>query len=209
MDLANLLVKQELEWKILEIIRSNAFDVEAAKILEIGCGGGHWLRRFILWGARPQNLVGLDLMADSIQLAERLTAPSAQFRVGNAASLDFPRDTFDIVCQFTVFSSVFDPEMRKRMASEMLRVLKPEGLVIWYDLFVGNPSNPNVRGIKKREIRELFPDTDITISRVTIALPLLRTLGEVAPPLYGLLCAPKLLCTHYLGVLRKLPFSKR
>jgi hypothetical protein len=34
----------------------------------------------------------------------------------------------------------------------MVRVLKPEGLILWYYYHVNNPSNPDVRGVKCREI---------------------------------------------------------
>ena len=31
------------------------------------------------------------------------------------------------------------PDMRKQMAVEMLRVVKPTGLILWYDYHVNNP----------------------------------------------------------------------
>jgi hypothetical protein len=33
----------------------------------------------------------------------------------------------------------------------MLRILKPEGMVLWYDYHMNNPGNPDVRGGKELE----------------------------------------------------------
>jgi len=54
--------------------------------------------------------------------------------------------------------NIFDEEMRQRIASEMLRVLKPDGIVLWYDFHMDNPKNPDVRGVKKRGNQAAFPE---------------------------------------------------
>ena len=36
--------------------------------------------------------------------------------------------------------------MKQAVAEEMLRVLKPQGLILWYDYHVNNPWNKDVRG---------------------------------------------------------------
>jgi ubiquinone/menaquinone biosynthesis C-methylase UbiE len=62
--------------------------------------------------------------------------------------------------------------MRKNIVREMLRVLKPKGFILWYDYHMDNPKNPDVRGVKKREIYELFSGCDI-VSNASLLLPLL------------------------------------
>ncbi|MDI6792500.1 MAG: hypothetical protein QME81_06490 [bacterium] len=47
--------------------------------------------------------------------------------------------------------------MRQRIASEMLRVLKPDG-ILWYDFHMDNPKNTDVKGVKKKEVKQLFPN---------------------------------------------------
>jgi len=39
--------------------------------------------------------------------------------------------------------------MKKKIAGEMLRVLKPSGFILWYDYHMNNPKNPDVRGLRK------------------------------------------------------------
>ena len=51
---------------------------------------------------------------------------------------------FDIVMQYTVFTSVLDYEVKKRIAREMVRVSKKNGSIIWYDMRITNPSNLNI-----------------------------------------------------------------
>jgi len=76
--------------------------------------------------------------------------------VGNAVKLPWPNQTFDIVYQGLVFSSILVTEMRRRVASEMLRVVKKSGVILWYDFFFNDPHNPHVRGIRAQEMRSLF-----------------------------------------------------
>jgi hypothetical protein len=74
-----------------------------------------------------------------------------------------------MIVQSTVFSSILDSDMKRKVASEMVRVLKPDGLIIWYDCFVSNPRNKDVKGITKNEIHQLFPGCQIDLRRVTLA----------------------------------------
>lgn len=111
------------------------------RILDVGCGTGWMLRNFIQYGSEPRNLFGIDLLADRIETAKRIS-PNIEFLCGNAEKLPYSDESFDIVMQFTVFTSIFDPEMKRNIAHEMLRVLKPDGIIIWYDYHVNNPRNP-------------------------------------------------------------------
>ena len=54
----------------------------------------------------------------------------------------------------------------------MIRVVKNEGMILWYDYHVNNPWNPDVRGVKKQEILRLFPSCQIRVQRTTLAPPL-------------------------------------
>lgn len=187
--------------KILK--QKNIYPLMHQKILEIGCGRGDWLLDFKSWGIEGKNLFGIDL--DSVRLREaKERLPQAELKMGNASSLPWPSDTFDIILQSTVFTSVLDAGLKKEIALEMQRVLKPSGIILWYDFFVNNPYNPHVRGIKADEIKHLFKGCEVQLNRVTLAPPLTRWLAPKSWKLGLFLEGLKILNTHYLAVIKKI-----
>jgi len=201
----NLLAHLELLRQIVRRLRRTPHKhLEREIILDLGCGEGFWLRQLIQWGARPENLFGVDLLEERIKEGKTLCPLGMTLQSCDASGLAFEDGTFDLVLQFTVFTSVLDLEMKKRLATEMSRVLKRGGAILWYDFFVSNPSNPDVRGVKRKEISQLFPGFSIFLKRITLAPPLGRAIGPVSPALYRLMSAFKPLCTHYLGFFQKL-----
>ncbi|MFO0697783.1 MAG: class I SAM-dependent methyltransferase [Nitrospira sp.] len=114
-----------------------------------------------------------------------------------------PENTqFDLVVQSTVFSSIHDLTVKEMLAREMLRVLKDGGLILWYDFFINNPSNPDVRGIGKEEIFQLFSGCHIDLSRISLA-PLAHLLAPYSWLGCYLLERVRFFSTHYLGVFRR------
>jgi len=199
-----LLTLQQRERRVLRVLEREGFQpLEEKRILEVGCGGGQWIRDLIRWGARPENLTGIDLLPDCIAEANVLCPAHVTLRCASAADLGFRDGRFDLVLQSTVFTSILDDRLKRRIAMEMLRVLKPAGMILWYDFLVNNPWNPNVRGVKRSEIRRLFAGCRIRLTRITLAPPIARRLARWAWPLCCLLEKIPLLCTHYLGVIRK------
>jgi len=199
---------QDRERHVLRLLARHGFDhtrLQHARILEVGCGTGQWLRDFVKWGAQPEHITGVELLEDRVETARRLCAPAVSLIRGSASALDLPSQSFDLVLQSTVFTSILDAAMRREVASEMLRVLRPGGLILWYDYHVDNPSNPDVRGVKKREIPDLFPGADITLRRVTLAPPLARAVAPFSLLACQLLELMPFLRTHYLGVIRPKP----
>src|SRR5687768_15043996 len=125
---------QERERQVLQTLDRHGFMPLAGKrILEVGCGTGKWLRDLIAWGADPQNVFGVELLQASATRARRLCPQEITIECGSAAELRFDSGTFDLVLQATVFTSVLDGDMKRAMAAEMLRVLRPGGLILWYD----------------------------------------------------------------------------
>ena len=194
---------QQRERRLLALLRRYGFPaLESKTILEVGCGTGQWLRDFIKWGARPENVTGIDLLADRVSRARRLCPPAVRIERASAAELPFSDGTFDLVLQSTVFTSILDPDLKRRVAAEMIRVVKTNGFILWYDYHVNNPWNHDVRGVKKREIYTLFPGCSIDLQRITLAPPVARWIAPRSWLLAYLLERVPLLCTHYLGVIR-------
>jgi SAM-dependent methyltransferase len=172
-------------------------------ILDIGCGDGNMLRQFVQWGAQPENLAGIELRPDPVARSLALS-PNIDVRCGSAVELPWQDQSFDLVCQHTVFTSILDKRVKGRIAAEMRRVLRPGGAVLWYDFFYNNPQNPDVRGVKAGEIRELFPGFRTQLQKTTLAPPLARRIPAwLLPVFYPLLAGLPFLRTHYLGLLYK------
>jgi ubiquinone/menaquinone biosynthesis C-methylase UbiE len=205
-SMGNLFMLQEREQRLLALLkRHDLAPLHTKKILEVGCGTGYWLREFIKWGAQPENITGIDLLVDRVAEARYLCPEAVRIVDGNAVALAFPDATFDLVVQSTVFTSVLDASMKQQMASEMLRVVKDDGLILWYDYHVNNPWNPDVRGVKRREISQLFPGCHIKLQRITLVPPLVRLLAPCSWLACYMLGKIPWLCTHYLGLISKEP----
>ena len=99
---AQLFMIQERERQILSSLQQHGFERLAKKsILEIGCGTGYWIREFIKWEARPENITGVDLLVDRVAEARQLCPPSVKVECRSAVDLAFPSATFDLVLQST------------------------------------------------------------------------------------------------------------
>ena len=199
------LAVQEREEKLLRILAERGYSsLEDSKILEVGCGTGQWLRDFVRWGARPENVWGVDMLPARIAEAKESCPSGMTLRCQDSTKLDVPDGSFDLVLQSTVFTSILNLEMKHLLAREMLRVMRANGLIIWYDFHVNNPSNPDVHGVGRGEIKQLFPNCNISLEKLTLAPPIGRRIARVSSPLYRVLSFIKPLCTHYLGIITKL-----
>ena len=199
---AHLFLLQECERRLLRALRrSGRTSLHDAKILEVGCGTGQWLRQLIVWGAQPSNLAGVDLLERRVEEARRLLPEGVALHAGSAGALPQAPASCDVVLQVTLFTSVLDAAERGRIAGEMMRVVKPSGVILWYDFQVNNPRNPDVRAVKAGEIRALFPSCTVELERITLAPPLARAIAPRSWLLAAALARVPWLCTHLLGVI--------
>jgi ubiquinone/menaquinone biosynthesis C-methylase UbiE len=193
---------QEIERGVLrELKRHGDKPLQNRKILEVGCGEGPWLLKFLQWGAQPIDVFGLDILEERLTRARVWMPPGVTLQCGSASELGFADATFDIVCQFTMMTSILDPAIRRDVAGEMIRVLKPEGFILWYDFRVNNPRNRDVRAVGRSEIKALFPRQRLHLRTVTLLPPMARLMGASCGVLYPLAALLKPLCTHYLGAI--------
>ncbi len=174
--------------------------LEGKRILEIGCGRGGILLEYASFGAQPQALFGIDILHDRLVQAQQ-KLPLAGLYCADGQLLPFAGQCFDVVMQYTAFSSILDDSVKQRMAAEMLRVLQPDGTIIWYDFWL-NPTNPQTRGIRPAEIRRLFPRTKINFSKITLAPPIARKIVNFSWAGGSILEAMKIFNTHYLALIR-------
>jgi ubiquinone/menaquinone biosynthesis C-methylase UbiE len=201
-DPANLYLFQRRERALLELLHRQALlPLEAARIIDIGCGNGALVADLARYGARPALLHGVDLLPDRIASA-RVRCPShAAFSLGNAEDLPYPAGAFDIALMFTVLSSILDSRTRERVATEAMRVLRPGGSLIIYD-FTWNPGNRDVRGVRASDLQELFAGCLIDTRRVTLAPPILRRTARLSWTLTSALESLPFLRSHLLAAIR-------
>lgn len=200
----NVLRMEELHSRLQMLLAARIGpDLNEKRVLDVGCGSGYGLLQFIQWGASPENLFGVDLLHERIERARASCPSGVHLDCADASKLKFDNAAFDLIFQTTVFSSILDRDMRRRVAAEIMRVLKPGGCLLWYDYFVDNPLNREVRGVPKREITQLFPGYRVSLERITLAPPLGRLVARISPLVYHLFSAIPVLCTHYLGFIRK------
>jgi ubiquinone/menaquinone biosynthesis C-methylase UbiE len=95
---------------------------KGGKLLDIGCGTGLFVERYIEAGG---SAIGLDISSKMIEKARRRCI-ACDYTLGTGEKIPFCDNSFDAVCSLLVFSYVKDPET---MLNEAYRVLKPGGKI--------------------------------------------------------------------------------
>jgi SAM-dependent methyltransferase len=102
------------------VLLTLAQELQAARLLEVGCGTGHWLA--LLRPATP-HLFGLDLSAGMLSQARRRHGDLALVR-GRAEQLPFPDTSFDLVY---CVNAIHHFGHQRAFIAEARRLLRPGG----------------------------------------------------------------------------------
>jgi ubiquinone/menaquinone biosynthesis C-methylase UbiE len=111
---------------------------EAASLADIGCGQGHWSRLLYPYLRAPARLAGIDReprwVTEAAQNFRRafphVALDQFTFVEGDATKIPLPDNSFDVVTCQTVLMHLERPMDALR---EMLRVLRPGGLLVWVE----------------------------------------------------------------------------
>lgn len=110
-----------------------AGDASRLRLLDVACGTGRTLHQLAV--AHPAlRLYGIDLSPAYVRLARRRLADVAEaaLAVENAEALPFADGAFDVVTSVYLFHEL-PRNTRRAVAREMLRVVRPGGLVVLED----------------------------------------------------------------------------
>ena len=194
----NRIIYNERRSNISQIIHDLDIRLTSKNILDVGCAGGNIFNLLQNLGAKDENIYGIDVRNDRLKEAKKLF-PASNFMQMDARELHFDDATFDIVFTFTIFSSIIEKEIRMEIADEIYRVLKPNGIIIYYDIRYDNPFNSNIKKMTHDDIKYFFPNMIIKLKPITILPPFIRALGKTSIALYPFLAKLDFLKTHYIG----------
>lgn len=153
--------------------------LDGDRCLEIGCGGGVLLQRLLAAGAG--SVAGLDHSPEMLALSmkrnsEALAAERLTLKLGDAAAIPWPGQSFDAVCTANTFFYIEDPA---KVLDEVLRVLRPGGRLVIHTIpgplpppslktwYVLTPMYRAMNLHTDAEMTELFKNagfTDVTVS---------------------------------------------
>lgn len=150
-----LYMKQRTQRIFIDMLNRNNLYLSDKKILDVGCGCGDWLRFFAEMRGNSQNLIGIDITSHRISRAG-LVNPAIKFVAGDVTELPFPNNSFDIITQFFTFEHLLENSDLEKAAKEVSRVLKDQGIFIWFDLLPFSHSSELTRGYALRDVEKLF-----------------------------------------------------
>jgi ubiquinone/menaquinone biosynthesis C-methylase UbiE len=165
-------------------------------ILDMGCGRGWCLRALVEAGVPPERLHGVDIQPERVAAA-RQAVPSAEIAVGDAHNLRFPDESFALVLQFTLLSSLGSHGAIRKALGEGIRVLAPGGLLLIYEPRVPNPLNRNTLLVSDEDLAAagVAPREQVSL---TLVPALARRLGRRTDRWYPRLARVPFLRTHRL-----------
>jgi ubiquinone/menaquinone biosynthesis C-methylase UbiE len=166
------------------------------RILDMGCGRGWWLRSLVEAGVEPGRLHGIDIQPERVGAA-RETVPGAEIQVGDARNLRASDESFALVIQLTLLSSLGSHRAIREALGEGMRVLAPGGLLLIYEPRVPNPLNRHTLMLSDEDLDAagLTPREQLTL---TVVPAVARRLGRRTPERYERLARLPFLRTHRL-----------
>ena len=201
LNIGNQIISEQRYYMLQDLLKKNNTSFKKKNILDLGCASGNLMTLLINLGANEKNISGIDIRDSSILNAKR-RYPKAHFNMMDARKLTYENNTFDCIISFTLLSSVLGFDNRKRIISEAMRVLKPNGFVIYYDMRYNNPFNNNIVGINKKELSKLFTNMKLDLNLLTIVPPVARRLGFLTKFLYPQISKISLFNSHYMFLVK-------
>ena len=186
--------------QIREFLDRSFHNVSSVRMLDLGAGELFWVEQFVRMGLNEEKCFGADLLLWRMK-AGRDAGRRHNAATASAAELPFADESFDLITQFVMMTSITDLAVRRGAVAEIKRVLRPGGFVLWHDFRVNNPSNPHTLAIGKKELYGFFENWPIACRTTTLLPPLARKIRGKLSPLLKLFYLLPILRTHYLAMI--------
>ncbi len=190
---------------LIDLVR-RSLPPTGGRVLDLGAGDGRLAEVVQRAGIPVRRWIGVDLDPGAMAVAAE-AIPWAEFLEASADRLPFEDAAFDLAVTSTLFSSLQNRELEHGAATEVSRVLKPGGWLVWYDLRYDNPKNPRIHGVTATYLADLFPGWRRELRSITLIPPVARRLGWLTPVAYPLLEVIPILRSHLVGRLERPPSS--
>lgn len=164
-----------------------------ARLLDVGCGTGHWARFFSDLGFR---VTGIDCSPAMVHVASAKEIPNASFEVADAHVLPLGDHSFDVAAAITTLEFGHSPTVVVR---EMVRCTRRPGGVVLLGVLnplcdlnrirkaTGKPPYSSARLFSPNEVQAmLYPYGDVRVATTTFVprstwlLPLARLTDAVS-----------------------------
>ena len=130
---------QHKAWLIEDILRRFQFSISQMDLLDVGCGVGK-LHAYIK--GKFASVSGVDISSRSIEVARKVHS-ELNYHTYDGDRLPYEDGSMDMTLAAGVFHHV-PVDQQSKLASEMLRVLKPGGISL---VIEHNPYNPVTRRV--------------------------------------------------------------
>ncbi len=150
-------------------------------VLDVGCGLGGTAR--FLAEQYSCSVAGIDLTEEYISVGKRLTelvdlSNRVELRQGSALEIPYEDEWFDVVWTEHVQMNIAD---KNRFYSEIARVLKPGGPLLFHDIFRGSGDSPfyPTPWAEDESISALVTETEARSLMAQVGLEIDQWIGKV------------------------------
>lgn len=138
----------DLKKSLLRLIEAD----KSSEVLEVGAGSGFLAR---LVAPEVKKFTGIDLSKGALAVAKKLKLPNARFQVSDGEALPFADNQFDAAYCYDVYTNFPRFDDGAPLIKEMIRVVKPGGLVL-----VGSIPDASVHDRFMEKVKQVSQELD-------------------------------------------------
>jgi ubiquinone/menaquinone biosynthesis C-methylase UbiE len=153
---------------------------EGKRLLEVGCGTGHWSKFFSMKG---YEIIGIDISERMVTIAKNKNIARSSFHAMDGNSMSFADDSFDIAAAITTLEFATNPE---QMIAEMARCVRKSGGELLFGVL-----NALSKYNRKRKNKVGSPYSSANLFSPEKLKGLLEPLGQVQMTIAGFVPQPR------------------